>query len=163
MLPRIEYSVSVPVPVDAAFRAFQNLERLLHRGIYNEASWIEGRPWEVGSRLRHHAASLGQVVPGNAAIQHTARILHLAVADEMNSGSRTERRAVIGSAHSGHRLPAHADGPSARAPAFRQIGGLRDGLAKSGGSGRSRRRQRIRDLTDRDIVMRRRQEPGFVR
>jgi len=53
MLPRIEYSVSVPVPVDAAFRVFENLERLLRRGIYSEASWIEGKPWEVGSRIRY--------------------------------------------------------------------------------------------------------------
>jgi len=53
MLPRVEYSVTVPVPVDAAFKAFQNLERLLHRGIYNEASWTEGQPWAVGSRIRY--------------------------------------------------------------------------------------------------------------
>jgi hypothetical protein len=53
MLPRVEYSVTVPVPVDAAFQAFQNLERLLHRGIYDEASWVEGKPWQVGSRLRY--------------------------------------------------------------------------------------------------------------
>ena len=53
MLPRVEYSVSVPVPVDVAFQAFQDLERLLHRGIYDEASWIEGVPWQVGSRLRY--------------------------------------------------------------------------------------------------------------
>lgn len=53
MLPRVEYSVSVPVPVDVAFRAFLDLERLLHRGIYDEASWIEGAPWQVGSRLRY--------------------------------------------------------------------------------------------------------------
>jgi hypothetical protein len=53
MLPRVEYSVTVPVPVDEAFKAFQNLERLLHRGIYNEASWIEGEPWQVGSRVRY--------------------------------------------------------------------------------------------------------------
>ncbi|MGB8012786.1 MAG: SRPBCC family protein [Terriglobales bacterium] len=53
MLPHIEYSVTVPVPVDAAFRAFQDLERLLHRGIYDEASWVEGEPWQVGSRLRY--------------------------------------------------------------------------------------------------------------
>jgi len=51
--PRVEYSVTVPVPVDAAFKAFQDLERLLHRGIYNEASWIEGEPWQVGSRVRY--------------------------------------------------------------------------------------------------------------
>jgi hypothetical protein len=36
MLPRIEYSVTVPVAIDNAFQAFQNLERLLHRGIYND-------------------------------------------------------------------------------------------------------------------------------
>jgi hypothetical protein len=52
MLPRIEYSVAVPVPMDAAFQAFQDLERLLHRGIYDEVSWIEGIPWQVGSRVR---------------------------------------------------------------------------------------------------------------
>ncbi len=53
MLPRIEYSVSVPVPVDAAFHAFQDFGRLLHRGIYKEASWTEGEPWQVGSRARY--------------------------------------------------------------------------------------------------------------
>ena len=53
VLPRIEYSVTVPVPVDVAFHAFQDLERLLHRGIYDEASWVEGAPWQVGSRLRY--------------------------------------------------------------------------------------------------------------
>jgi hypothetical protein len=53
MLPRVEYSVTVPVPVDAAFLAYQDLERLLHRGIYDEALWIEGLPWQVGSRLRY--------------------------------------------------------------------------------------------------------------
>ncbi len=53
MLPRIEYSVTVPVQVDAAFHAFEDLGRLLHRGIYEEASWLEGAPWQVGSRLRY--------------------------------------------------------------------------------------------------------------
>jgi hypothetical protein len=53
MLSRVEYSVTIPVSVDAAFHAFQDLNRLLHRGIYEEASWTEGKPWEVGSRLRY--------------------------------------------------------------------------------------------------------------
>lgn len=53
MLPRVEYSVTVLVPVDAAFQAFQDLDRLLHRGVYDEALWIEGAPWQVGSRLRY--------------------------------------------------------------------------------------------------------------
>jgi hypothetical protein len=53
MLPPVEYSVSVPVSVDAAFHAFLNLERLLHRGIYEEATWTAGGPWQVGSRLRY--------------------------------------------------------------------------------------------------------------
>jgi hypothetical protein len=53
MLPRVEYSVTVPVSVDAAFHAFKELNRLLHRGIYEEASFVEGKPWEVGSRLRY--------------------------------------------------------------------------------------------------------------
>jgi len=53
MLPRVEYSVTVPVQVDAAFQAFLNIERLLGRGIYSEAAWTEGPPWQVGSRLRY--------------------------------------------------------------------------------------------------------------
>jgi len=53
MLPRVEHFVVVPVPIEAAFQAFLDLERLLHRGIYDEASWTEGTPWQVGSRLRY--------------------------------------------------------------------------------------------------------------
>ena len=53
MLPVVEYAVTVPVPVDEAFRAFQNFDRLLHRGIYEEAIWTEGAPWQVGSRARY--------------------------------------------------------------------------------------------------------------
>lgn len=53
MLPRVDYSVIVPASSDAAFLAFLNLERLLHRGIYDEVSWVEGVPWQVGSRLRY--------------------------------------------------------------------------------------------------------------
>jgi hypothetical protein len=49
----IDYFVTVPVPVDVAFRAFQNLNRLLKRGIYEEATWVEGAPWQVGSRIRY--------------------------------------------------------------------------------------------------------------
>jgi hypothetical protein len=53
MLPRTDYSVVVPVSVELAFRAFSDLERLLHREIYEEVSWIEGSPWQVGSRIRY--------------------------------------------------------------------------------------------------------------
>lgn len=53
MLPRIEYSVVVPVAPENAFRAFCDLSRLLDRGIYEEASWVAGEPWQVGSRIRY--------------------------------------------------------------------------------------------------------------
>lgn len=63
----MEYSVTAPVPVDVAFRAFQNFDRLLHRGIYEEVVWVEGEPWKVGSRLRYEVtrpvrASIAAVV-----------------------------------------------------------------------------------------------------
>jgi len=48
--------VSVPVTVDVAFRAFQNLDRLLNRGIYDKVTWVEGAPWQVGSRVRYDCA-----------------------------------------------------------------------------------------------------------
>ena len=53
MPPRVDYSVVVPVSMDDAFVAFLNHERLLHRGIYKEAVWVEGEPWQVGSRARY--------------------------------------------------------------------------------------------------------------
>jgi hypothetical protein len=53
MLQRIEYSVVVPVPPVLAFRAFCDLNRLLNRGIYAEAAWIQGAPWREGSRARY--------------------------------------------------------------------------------------------------------------
>jgi len=53
MVSRIEHSVRVPVPPDVAFDAFCRLERLLQRGIYDEACWVEGKPWQVGSRIRY--------------------------------------------------------------------------------------------------------------
>jgi hypothetical protein len=53
MLQRVDYSVVVAVPPVIAFRTFCNLNRLLHRGIYSEAVWVEGAPWRVGSRVRY--------------------------------------------------------------------------------------------------------------
>jgi len=53
MLPRIEYSVVVPVTAELAFRAFCDHDRLLNREIYEQVAWIEGNPWRIGSRLRY--------------------------------------------------------------------------------------------------------------
>ena len=53
MLQRVEYSVVVPVPPVLAFRAFCDLNRLLDRGVYTEAGWIQGAPWQEGSRCRY--------------------------------------------------------------------------------------------------------------
>jgi hypothetical protein len=39
--------------MDDAFAAFLNHERLLHHGVYKEATWVEGEPWQVGSRARY--------------------------------------------------------------------------------------------------------------
>lgn len=53
VLPSVEYSVTIPVPIDVAFRGFQDVGRLLNRGVYDEAVWTEGTPWQVGSRVRY--------------------------------------------------------------------------------------------------------------
>lgn len=84
MLSRVEYSVRVPVSVDAAFHAFQDLTRLLHRGIYEEASWIEGQPWEVGSRLRYVVvkpvqATISAVVNSLSALPRAISLLNHAL------------------------------------------------------------------------------------
>lgn len=52
MLPRVEYSVTARATPEELWGAFSNLSRLLGRGIYSEAVWTEGKPWQTGSRLR---------------------------------------------------------------------------------------------------------------
>jgi len=56
MLPRIEYSVRARASPAFLWEAFCDLSRLLGRGIYTEATWTEGKPWQVGSRLRYVVA-----------------------------------------------------------------------------------------------------------
>src|SRR4029077_14080778 len=53
MLPRVEYSVTAPTTPEQLWDAFCDLTRLLHRGLYSDASWTEGTPWQLGSRLRY--------------------------------------------------------------------------------------------------------------
>ncbi len=53
MRPDVDYAVNVAASVDTAFASFQNLYRLLNRGIFAEAVWTDGVPWQAGSRLRY--------------------------------------------------------------------------------------------------------------
>lgn len=53
MLPRVEYSITACASPEALWQAFSDLSRLLGRGIYTEATWTEGQPWQIGSRLRY--------------------------------------------------------------------------------------------------------------
>lgn len=53
MLPRIEYSVTARATAEQLWEAFCDLTRLLNRGTYADAIWIEGQPWQVGSRVRY--------------------------------------------------------------------------------------------------------------
>ncbi|HZE26065.1 MAG TPA: SRPBCC family protein [Terriglobales bacterium] len=63
MFSRIEYSVTARTTPEKLWEAFSDLNRLLNRGIYSEATWTEGKPWEKGSRLRY-----GVMQPRPAAI-----------------------------------------------------------------------------------------------
>ena len=53
MLPRVEYSVTANATPEELWESFCDLTRLLGRGIYSEAIWTEGQPWQIGSRLRY--------------------------------------------------------------------------------------------------------------
>jgi len=53
MFTKIECSVVVKASVDDTWRAFADISRLLGQEIYEEANWVEGKPWEVGSRIRY--------------------------------------------------------------------------------------------------------------
>lgn len=56
MLPRVEYSVTAQATPEELWEAFCDLSRLLGRGIYSVAAWVEGEPWKIGSRLRYVVA-----------------------------------------------------------------------------------------------------------
>lgn len=53
MESRVEYSVTAPAAPARLWEAFCDLSRLLGRGIYAEAVFIEGKPWQEGSRIRY--------------------------------------------------------------------------------------------------------------
>lgn len=53
MLPRIEYSVTARTSAEQLWEAFCDLSRLLDRGTYTDATWVEGQPWQAGSRVRY--------------------------------------------------------------------------------------------------------------
>jgi|SRR5215470_14532763 len=102
MLPRVEYSVTVPVSVDAAFRAFQDQDRLLDRGIYSRIVWTEGTAWQAGSRLHYIlekpiSASVSTVVssisvPRSIVLLHHALGItaeqHITFGPDLKGGSR---------------------------------------------------------------------------
>jgi hypothetical protein len=50
---RVEYSVTAPATPAELWEAFCDLSRLLGRGIYSEAAFVEGQPWREGSRIRY--------------------------------------------------------------------------------------------------------------
>ena len=53
MFTTIECSVVVRASLEETWKAFADLSRLLGRGIYDEAAWVEGTPWQVGSRIHY--------------------------------------------------------------------------------------------------------------
>ena len=53
MESRVEYSVTASATPAQLWEAFCDLGRLLGRGIYSEAAFIQGQPWLVGSRIRY--------------------------------------------------------------------------------------------------------------
>jgi hypothetical protein len=64
----------------------------------DDLSTVTSRPAkEAGGRLGHHAAGLGQVEAGNAAVQHALRILNLTMPDEVNGGTGALRRPGVSS------------------------------------------------------------------
>ncbi|MGH9644611.1 MAG: hypothetical protein ACRD3Q_19580 [Terriglobales bacterium] len=109
MLPDVDYSVNVPVPVDDAFASFKNLDRLLKRGIYADAIWIDGVPWQAGSRLRYTllkpvSASVSAVVTAispprsitilNHALGITAE-QHVSFGPDLKGGTRIRMTMVL--------------------------------------------------------------------
>ena len=53
MESRVEYSVTAAATPAQLWEAFCDLTRLLGRGIYSEAAFTEGKPWQEGSRIRY--------------------------------------------------------------------------------------------------------------
>ena len=53
MLPLVAHSVTARATPEELWAAFCDLDRLLGRGIYSEATRTDGPRWQTGSRLRY--------------------------------------------------------------------------------------------------------------
>jgi|HubBroStandDraft_5_1064220.scaffolds.fasta_scaffold150646_1 hypothetical protein len=47
-----EFQVVIGCPRDIVFSIYVDIERWQNRSLFGEISWVQGKPWEPGSRLR---------------------------------------------------------------------------------------------------------------
>jgi hypothetical protein len=47
-----DFQVVVDCPLEIVFDVYADIERWRHRNLFGDIKWVQGNPWEEGSRLR---------------------------------------------------------------------------------------------------------------
>lgn len=47
-----EFQVVMDCPLETVFTIYVDTDRWRHRGVFGDIRWVQGTPWEEGSRLR---------------------------------------------------------------------------------------------------------------
>lgn len=50
-MPSFEFEVAVRAPLELAFSIYTDIERWRNRSVFGDIHWVQGAPWEEGSRL----------------------------------------------------------------------------------------------------------------
>src|SRR5690348_10789031 len=47
-----EFQIVLDCPLETAFAIYMDTDRWCNRNLFGDIRWVQGKPWEVGSRLR---------------------------------------------------------------------------------------------------------------
>jgi hypothetical protein len=77
-----QFQVVLECPVETAFAVYTDIERWRNRNVFGDIQWVQGKPWEEGSRLRIETrvplrSSIDQVVQHFSPLESVSYISHV--------------------------------------------------------------------------------------
>jgi len=77
-----QFKVALECPLETAFAVYTDIGRWRNRNVFGDIQWVQGNPWEEGSRLRIETrvplrSTIDQVVQHFSALESVSYISHV--------------------------------------------------------------------------------------